>query len=161
MICMKCGKDKNNFRTGRNKCLDCTHSEYKEWAEKNKLHLQQRGKEWREENYLVVLKKNRNYGKEHSEERKAYMKKWREEHKKHIFEYSRSNPEYKNIKSKLHYHVRAGNIIKSDACEICGSKINIQAHHQDYSKPLSVNWLCKWCHERVHAAVESVIKLAS
>ena len=33
-------------------------------------------------------------------------------------------------------------------CEVCGAKA--QAHHDDYSKPLDVRWLCKLHHEQVH-----------
>jgi hypothetical protein len=35
-------------------------------------------------------------------------------------------------------------------CEKCGSEESIHAHHEDYSKPLSVNWLCRKCHIQLH-----------
>jgi hypothetical protein len=35
------------------------------------------------------------------------------------------------------------------ACEICGAQ-DSHAHHEDYSKPLEVRWLCKSHHEQMH-----------
>lgn len=37
-------------------------------------------------------------------------------------------------------------------CEVCGSEI-VDAHHDDYSKPLDVRWLCPLHHRRLHAGV--------
>lgn len=34
-------------------------------------------------------------------------------------------------------------------CEVCGRKSPIEKHHEDYSKPLQVRWLCPE-HHRVH-----------
>jgi hypothetical protein len=45
--------------------------------------------------------------------------------------------------------VRTGKLKKPDRCEICGEKIErakLQGHHEDYSKPLQVRWLCAKCH---------------
>lgn len=42
--------------------------------------------------------------------------------------------------------VRAGKL-KRHPCELCGNT-NAQAHHDDYSKPLDVRWLCP-AHHRV------------
>ena len=46
--------------------------------------------------------------------------------------------------------VRDGRLKKTD-CETCGTNENIQGHHDDYSKPLEVRWLCAKCHHRHHA----------
>jgi len=47
---------------------------------------------------------------------------------------------------KLNTAVRAGIIIKPMKCEKCNGKHRLTAHHEDYSKPLEVIWLCYECH---------------
>lgn len=44
--------------------------------------------------------------------------------------------------------VSAGRLIRKP-CEQC-AKPKAEAHHDDYTKPLDVRWLCKLCHERWH-----------
>ena len=39
--------------------------------------------------------------------------------------------------------------IKKEKCAICGSK-RTQGHHEDYSKPLEVVWLCAYHHSHAH-----------
>lgn len=59
-------------------------------------------------------------------------------------------PEKNRARQKLRYHVRVGNIKKPSECSSCPSILNIQAHHEDYSKPLDVVWLCTTCHANLH-----------
>lgn len=35
-------------------------------------------------------------------------------------------------------------------CETCGSRRYVEAHHDDYAKPLAVRWLCKSHHRQHH-----------
>jgi hypothetical protein len=35
-------------------------------------------------------------------------------------------------------------------CEICGSGLRVEAHHDDYAKPLAIRWLCKRHHRQHH-----------
>ena len=39
--------------------------------------------------------------------------------------------------------------LKKEPCEICGCG-GAHAHHEDYSKPLDVRWLCQAHHRAVH-----------
>ena len=49
--------------------------------------------------------------------------------------------------------VKRGRLIRPSVCEECSSQAKyIDAHHDDYSKPLSVRWLCRACHLAWHDA---------
>jgi hypothetical protein len=60
----------------------------------------------------------------------------------------------KNNPIKYAAHVAMWNAIRSGVlvrapCEKCG-ETNVEGHHDDYSKPLSVRWLCKKHHIEHH-----------
>lgn len=69
-------------------------------------------------------------------------------------------PTYKealNIKhkarAKVRYSVRAGKL-KKLPCQECGDTNGIiDAHHNDYSKPLEVIWLCRKHHADLHRRI--------
>lgn len=42
--------------------------------------------------------------------------------------------------------VRRKKLIRPEFCESCLKRCKVQAHHDDYSKPLVVDWLCRACH---------------
>ena len=42
--------------------------------------------------------------------------------------------------------IKAGKVLRPAACEFCGSVGATQAHHEDYSRPLDVTFLCRDCH---------------
>lgn len=51
--------------------------------------------------------------------------------------------------------VRSGALAKPSTCARCGSEqpvSEIHAHHEDYSKPLLIMWLCAPCHRSEHGA---------
>lgn len=90
--------------------------------------------------------------------------------KKHNGLFKEDNPNWKGGISKNNYHykklqkqrypekIRAREILSlaikkrkiiKKPCEICGEQIS-QAHHEDYSKPLDVIWLCRKHHREIH-----------
>jgi hypothetical protein len=59
-----------------------------------------------------------------------------------------AHPEKKRASSTLNNAIRAGKI-KRGSCEVCG-KLNAHGHHEDYTKPLVVRWLCSLHHRIEH-----------
>lgn len=56
----------------------------------------------------------------------------------------------RRARHKLNYQIKIGNIIKPDNCLRCLKVCVPQGHHNDYSKPLEVDWLCRDCHRLEH-----------
>ena len=46
--------------------------------------------------------------------------------------------------------VRDGKLIPQKFCSCCSSTEKIEGHHDDYTKPLEVRWLCEKCHKQWH-----------
>lgn len=47
------------------------------------------------------------------------------------------------------YRAKKNGTLINKPCVICGD-INVVAHHEDYSKPLDVIWLCRKHHSELH-----------
>lgn len=54
--------------------------------------------------------------------------------------------------------VRDGRLKKPSICSCCGSSKNIEGHHDDYTRPLDVRWLCSKCHKDWHKNHEPIYK---
>jgi len=70
----------------------------------------------------------------------VYMRGYRE--RKRALYNSRSRV-YHSVASAL----KSGKLVKGP-CQICGIKENIEAHHEDYNKPLDVIWVCPLHHPK-------------
>lgn len=91
---------------------------------------------YRENNRIKIREYNRQYNKS-----------WRK-----LFGYNhgwdKKNPLKIKAEKFLQYAVKIGKV-KKCKCEVCGS-FNVHAHHDDYSKPLDVRWLCPLHHKQHH-----------
>lgn len=63
------------------------------------------------------------------------------------------DPQKRSARWKVMYAVKHGKI-KRGPCEKCRS-LETEGHHDDYSKPLEVRWLCRPHHEEFHSHKES------
>ena len=121
----------------------------------------------KQKQYFIDYKKN-NKEKVRESDRKSYYKNhkkrliakklWAEKNKEKLKEYRREYRrkyvERKKVeqlaRSRLHNAIRFGKIVRPDTCSNCNMKGLIHAHHNDYSKPLEVEWLCHQCHFNKH-----------
>ena len=73
-------------------------------------------------------------------ERRAHLtrntRRWRKAH-----------PERARAHNAVARALRSGKLVK-EPCEVCGA-VRVHAHHDDYSKPLEVRWLCPLHHAAV------------
>ena len=143
-ICFKCGKERplsefykhKMMKDGHvNKCKPCNKKDVIENRLKNLDY------------YRAYDRKRGNrqppgYQKFYYENNKEKMMgkqiKWRDDNPVKYYAYT-----------LLSNAVRDGRI-KKQPCENCGSEDNIHGHHEDYYKPLEVNWLCAGCHKYLH-----------
>jgi hypothetical protein len=58
------------------------------------------------------------------------------------------NPEKKAAHLVVSKALRRG-LLHRSPCERCGA-CKVDAHHEDYAKPLEVTWLCRACHKQRH-----------
>ena len=65
-------------------------------------------------------------------------------------EWQRKHPEAVSARGKISRAIKAGKLERPLNCSNCGGVRKISAHHQDYSKPLEVKWLCSSCHKLIH-----------
>ena len=83
-------------------------------------------------------------------DRKKYDAKYylTEKYKAKRKKYVEANKE--KIKARMDFNnaVARGKITRLECC-VCGAK-NVQAHHNDYTKPYEVVWLCIKHHNEVH-----------
>ena len=59
-------------------------------------------------------------------------------------------PEKNKAREILKYAIKKGEIIRPNICPKCKKKKKIEGHHEDYSKPLEVEWVCRKCHNLIH-----------
>lgn len=64
--------------------------------------------------------------------------------------WNRENKNKKNCHGKVRRAIKSGAIIKPSCCSECGATGRLNAHHDDYSRPLAIRWLCCQCHGKAH-----------
>jgi len=117
-------------------CKDCTNQKHRISHEK-----QSSNPDW----YAKDLERNR-----------LYMQSRRTEYynPKRQSNYRKENPDKNRAHALLNYHVKHGNIVKMP-CQICG-KEKVDGHHEDYSKPKEVIWLCRTHHREIHRKFNTI-----
>jgi len=78
------------------------------------------------------------------------MRQWRKDHPGKAVEYNRKYRKKYQHKTRAGGAVRRaiqrGEIVRPDWCSCCGLIGPVEAHHDDYEKPLDIRFLCSSCH---------------
>ncbi len=130
--CRKCGKLKNI-----NEFSKCSKS-----ADKHQGYCKE---------CMIIY--NFEWEKNHLKERKAYKKEHLKNYLEHSMKYKKKYPERCKAMGIVKCTIKAGKLIRK-SCEICGAP-KAEAHHDDYSKPLSVRWLCRKHHRELHKNIKN------
>lgn len=110
--------DKSKKDNKCNRCKDCSSSYHNNHRLKNLSLYRERDKK-----YNVTHKKQRN----------KYNNDWKKKNT------------HKNAAHSLIYLAIKQGVLKKEKCRDC-ERIETEAHHNDYTKPLEVIWLCRFHH---------------
>lgn len=121
------------------KCKDCTKQDSIE-NRNSKLE------------YYREYDRKRSDNPDRIEMRKEYSKTLSPEYTNEIKRaYIKRNPEKRKAHQAVSNAIRDGKLIR-ESCEKCGND-DSEAHHDDYSKPLDIRWLCKKHHMEFHRII--------
>lgn len=162
-ICPDCGETKQNIK--QTYCNPCRNIRNKKWTlETGRVKSHQTGLckcgAERAKNQFYCKRCKALSAKEYratggTAVQKKYQREWMRENREKIRERFKSDPIFKlKIVSRriTNQAIKAG-ILEKQPCEICGSMERIEAHHDDYTKPLDIRWLCKMHHDEHHGRV--------
>lgn len=149
-ICFKCKIEKplcdyykhSQMPDGHlNKCKECTKHDVRKNRE-SKIDYYREYDKKRFQKDPKVRERHKRYQKTSAgkESLKRTRKKWLE-----------NNAVKRTAHILVNNKLRDGTLKKPQHCECCGeSKKRINGHHDDYTKPLEVRWLCCLCHAKWH-----------
>lgn len=138
--CPDCGVTFEQTNKKSAKCLPCRRIADKAWRDKKKADGIPFAMTVMPKEYFREYEKRRPKTSEYLQ-RKADKERMR-----------RENPDHKQrviARMQTRNAIRKGILVRMP-CEICGLS-KVDAHHDDYSKPLDVRWLCREHHAEFHS----------
>ena len=149
-ICRRCGEDKPiseysktyKGRSYRPDCKPCRTEIEKERVARNREHNLAVRAKYREANREKINDQNRQWYADNRDHRLAQISDYRE------------SPDVKGKRlthAAVQMAIRNGKL-KRMPCMICGNE-KTDAHHDNYSRPLDVVWLCRLHHAERHKSM--------
>ena len=133
-------------------CKLCQKIIKKAYYEANKELVAAAVKAWREANKERKSAIDKAWREANKEQIAAAKKAWRESNPDKVKEYAVRKKEHwpEKVAARLAVSnaIIAGKLARQP-CEICGT-LSVEAHHDDYSNPLEVRWLCPKHHTEHH-----------
>ena len=164
----KCSRNKDGLR---HSCKACISEQQKKYISKNRdkvrakyrrrylrknaskiayrnAHREERQKEAKERS----RKRNRDRYQKNADKLRVKMREYRlknaDKYKEYRTNWRKKNKAKIEAHDKLNNAIRCGLVIRKP-CIICGDPKS-HGHHEDYSKPLDVIWLCCMHHNKLH-----------
>jgi transposase-like protein len=141
-ICKHCNTEKPKtdfYDSSKSKCKECIKSAVRLHREQNIDRIREYDKARSNQPHRVEARKEYTKTEAGKQAKKRAMDAY---HKRYPMKYAT--------------HVIAGNairdgkLIQASECSVCKSTEKIEGHHDDYTKPLDVRWLCESCHKKWH-----------
>jgi len=129
-----------------NKCKECTKSDVNKYREENIEKVKEYDRNRPNHQYRIQQNKDRLLSN-------PIAKKKNDEQRN---EWSKRNKHKRNAHLKVARAILKGTVIRKYSCEKCSSDLLVEAHHEDYSKPLDVVWLCSKCHHLRHKELREI-----
>lgn len=144
-VCRRCGgrkrvalfrpESRNTTDGLHSYCQGCEEVQRKRWVRENRDKVRIAAAAWRNSNRERYAELARRYNSKNKDKVIASVKAWR-----------LANPEKRKAHGAVERAVRRGELKRPAKCPRCKTAGRIEAHHADYTKPLTVQWLCKKCH---------------
>jgi hypothetical protein len=137
ILCSKCGDRKPHceFYKGAGRCKECVRRMVRSYRATN-------------------IDRVREYDRQRAKTpvRRAHarrvLREWRRRNPDKAKRYRAENPEKYAAHTAVGNAIRDGLLLKPLTCQTCNRGGRIEAHHDDYSRPLDVRWLCPVCHDK-------------
>jgi hypothetical protein len=154
-----------------NQCKECTKRANQEnylrekerakerastWYRENKSRALELAEEWKKANPERVAQTRERYSPRRAELTKEYRAKNPERFAEAQRRHAKRHPEKARARSTVTRAVHEGRLSKPRHCEDCkkavANPVDLHGHHEDYGKPLDIEWLCRGCHNQRHSS---------
>ncbi len=115
------------------------HARSRAWVVAHRDWMRLYKRRWRVKHKARLLKLEAEWRDENREKVNAAAKRWR-----------LKNPGKSAAHRAVWGAMKAGHLTKPKRCAQCNKVVEVEAHHDDYSQPLVVRWLCTPCHHLHH-----------
>jgi hypothetical protein len=159
--CWKCKQSKPLDDFGRNRsksdglqseCKECVREYNRRYNKKNKEVLLIKMKEYRQSNIDKLRKRGREYSRSDKGRtaRLRYYASNKEQFAGRVRKHNENHPGRYKARYQFRNAVKLGKIMRPKSCSLCGKRCKPHGHHEDYSKPFDVVWVCRKCHGILH-----------
>ena len=81
---------------------------------------------------------------------KEYWRRYGQAQVERIRKWRQDNPGAYRAHRAVHNAIQRGELKRPRICPKCRKRKPVQAHHQDYRRPLHIHWRCRHCHAKEH-----------